>query len=117
MEIEGLEELMKDFSDMVIDEAEEKRALNNVCKDLKTKLENSSPLGKTKKLKKIKKAVKSDGLGFSVVLYSGAFYDIFQEFGTSKQKAHVGYFERTVRQESDNVLKTLAQELIERKIK
>ena len=117
VEIEGLDEVMSMFEDMNISEEDERRALNNSTKGLEKGLESATPKWKTKKLSKIKKSTKREGLGYTRTLSLGAFWDIFQEFGTSQQKHHVGFFERTVRQHENKVIDTLVKELIDRKIK
>lgn len=117
IEIEGLDEVMSMFEDMNITEEDERKALNNSTKGLEKSLESSTPKGKTGKLRKIKKSTKREGLGYTRTLSLGAFWDIFQEFGTSQQKRNVGFFERTVRQNENEVVDTLVKELIDRKIK
>lgn len=117
MEIEGLEDVTSMFQDMNISEEDERRALNNSTKGLEKGLESATPKGRTKKLSKIKKSTKREGLGYTRTLSLGAFWDLFQEFGTSQQKHNVGFFERTVRQHENEVSNILIKELIDRKIK
>lgn len=114
IEIEGMEEFTDFLEDMTIDEANERKAMRSAIKPIGEEVEKNSPVGYTGKLKRISKTVKKDGLATVGIVRTKVFYDIFQEFGTSKQKKNVGYFERSVKNTEDKALSILAKELLDK---
>jgi len=114
IEIEGMDEFTKMLEDMTISEADEKKAMRKAIKPIADEVEKNSPVGKTGKLKKVSKTVKKDGLATVGIVRTKAWYDIFQEFGTSRQKKNVGYFERSVKNTEDKAAEILANELLDK---
>ena len=108
IKLEGMEELEKTIQDMTLDNRELRKAVKNGIDTIAKGLEKDSPK-KSGKLAKIKTNIKNNGLGIEGIARAGTFYSIFQEFGTSKQKAHVGYFENSVRQNADKAIKDIAE--------
>lgn len=112
LELEGFEEFEKLINEeMVLDEATKRKALRKGIKIIGKSIEKYSPVGKTGKLSKIKIRIKNTGVATEALASSGAFYDIFQNFGTSEQKAHVGYFDRAVEEKAEEAIKAVAEEL------
>lgn len=109
IEIEGFEDFSRFLGDMVLDMGTKRKAvregINVVAKDL----EENTPVGSTGELSEIKVTVRESFLAVEGIARSKAFYDIFQEFGTSEQKAHVGYFERSVTESEDEAVSRLAR--------
>src|SRR3712207_1740045 len=97
---------------MTIDEADEKKAIRNAIRPIAEEIEKNTPIGSTGKLKKISKTVKKEGLATVGIVRTKAFYDIFQEFGTSEQKKNVGYFDRSVKNTENEALNILSKELL-----
>lgn len=114
IEIDGLDEFTDMLEDMTIDEADEKEAMRKAIKPIADEVKKNSPVGKTGKLKKVTQAVKKDGLATVGTVKTKAWYDIFQEFGTSRQKKNVGYFERSVKNTEDKAAEILANELLDK---
>ena len=114
IEVEGMEEFTDMLADMTIDEADEKKAMREAIKPIADEVERNSPVGYTGKLKKISKTVKKEGLATVGIVRTKVFYDIFQEFGTSKQKKNVGYFDRSVKNTEDEAVEILAKELLDK---
>ncbi|NMM65495.1 hypothetical protein HBE96_23230 [Clostridium sp. P21] len=112
--IEGLEELEMLVQNMTIDESDEKRAVKKAIDIVADEIEKNTPEGKTRKLKRLKKSVKKEGFATVGTIKLGAFYDIFQEFGTSQQKHHLGFFERSVKSSENEAIDVLAKELLEK---
>lgn len=114
IELEGMEEFTDFLQGMTIDEDDEKKAVRQAIKPIADEIEKNTPEGNTKRLKKISKTVKKDGFATIGIVRTKAFYDLFQEFGTSQQKANVGYFDRSVKNTEDEALKILAKELLDK---
>lgn len=113
IKLEGMEELEKTIQDMTLDNRELRKAVKNGIDTIAEGLEKDSPK-RTGRLAKIKTVVKNNGLGVEGIAGAGAFYDKFQEFGTSKQKAHVGYFGNSVRKNADKAIKEIAEAVFEK---
>lgn len=112
IELEGMEEFADFLQDMTIDEADEKKAMREAIKPIANEVEKNTPVGNTGKLKKISKTVKKEGLATVGIVRTKAFYDLFQEFGTSQQKSNIGYFERSVENTKNEALSILTRELL-----
>ena len=109
VEVEGMEEFEELLQDMVLDINAKKKAVKAGIDIVAKSIENNSPKGKTGKLSKIKTSTKNTGLAIEGIAHSNAFYDVFEEFGTSQQKANVGYFDRAVQDSTDEAIEKVAQ--------
>ncbi|MGG5463488.1 HK97-gp10 family putative phage morphogenesis protein [Clostridium sp. B9] len=115
LEIEGFEEFEKLINeDMVLDESTKRRALRRGIKLIGKSIENNSPIGPSGRLSKIKIRMKNTGLATEATASSSAFYDLFQNFGTSEQKAHVGYFDRAVEDSEDKAIEAVSEEIFKK---
>lgn len=112
IEIDGFEELEELLLDMTITETDEKKAMKKAIQAIAEEVESNSP-ERTGRLKRnIKTVVKKDGFATVGVVKLNAIHSIFQEFGTSKQKAHVGFFERSVSKAQNESISILGKELL-----
>ncbi|MDQ0149216.1 HK97-gp10 family putative phage morphogenesis protein [Eubacterium multiforme] len=109
IEIEGMEEFEELLQNMVLDASDKKKAVRAGIKVIAKSIENKSPKGKTKRLSKIKTTVKDTGLSVEGIAHSKAFYDVFEEFGTSQQKKNIGYFDRAAQESSDEAINEVAK--------
>ena len=107
--LEGCEELEKLFDNMILSQIDKRKAVKNGIKVIADGLEKDTPKGPTGELAEIKVTVREKDLATEGLARSKAFYDIFQEFGTSEQKAHVGYFENSVNSNSNKALSEMAE--------
>lgn len=114
IELDGVEEWLSILEKATIDEADAKKAMRKTVNELANAIEKDTPKGTTGKLAKIKKTVKSDGLAVVGEIKLGAFYGMFQEFGTSKSKKNIGFFDRSVRSTQDKAIKILSKELLDK---
>ncbi len=112
IELEGFDELENLLQDITIDETDEKKAMKSAINVIGDEVEKNTPEGTTGRLKRIKKTVKKEGLATVGIIKMGAFYDIFQEFGTSKSKKNAGFFERSVNKTQDEAMEILTKELL-----
>ena len=112
IEISGFPELENLLHDMTISDAQEKKAMQLAIIPIKEGLEQAAPEGKTGKLEKIKTSVKKEEFATVGTLKLGAFWGMFQEYGTSQQRAHVGFFENTIRQTERSALAILTREML-----
>lgn len=112
IEINGLSELENLLHDMTISEAKEKAAMRLAIIPIKEALVQATPKGKTRKLMDIRTTVKKEDFATVGALKLGAFWGMFQEYGTSRQRAHVGFFENTIRRTERTALNILTRELL-----
>lgn len=113
IEIDGFKDLEKLLQNMSITETDEKKAMKKAIEVIANEVEKNTPVGSTGRLKNIKKTVKKDGFGIVGIVKMGAFYDVFQEFGTSQGKKHVGFFDRSVNKTQSEAIDILAKELLD----
>lgn len=113
IELEGFDELESMLNDMTLTEADEKKAMKNAISVIHKAVENNTPVGPTGNMKKeIKEKVSKDDFSITGQVIMGAWYTGFEEFGTSQQKHHVGFFERSVNSVQDEAIGVLAKELL-----
>lgn len=115
IELEGFEETEDLIKNMVITEEDEKRAMRAALNSPKKKLVQDTPKGFTKRLSKVKMSIKKDGFATVGIIKLGAWWDKFQEFGTSQQKHHAGFFDRSINSTTDEFMKILYEELLKNK--
>lgn len=112
IEIDGFEELEEMLQEMNIDEKDEKKAVKCAIDIIADEIEKNTPK-RTERLKKsLKRTVKKEEFATVGIVRFGAFWDVFQEFGTSKDKKNVGFFEKSVNRTKDKAIETLAKELL-----
>lgn len=109
---EGLEEFQEMLEQMTLTDNDERSSMRKAIKVIADQVEQDSPRGKTGKLSKARTSVKKDGLGIVGEVKAGAYWDVFMEYGTSYQKAHVGYFDRAVTSTQNEALSILIRELL-----
>lgn len=114
IELDGFEGLETLLQEMTIDEADEKKAIKKALEPIADEIEKNTPVGTTGRLKRLKVTIKKDGLAVVGTIKMGAFYDIFQEFGTSKSKKNVGFFERSVNRTQREAIEILTSELLDK---
>jgi HK97 gp10 family phage protein len=113
IELEGFEGLEELIQGMTLTEADEKKAMKKGIHVIYNSVENNTPIGPTEKMKKeIKEKVSKDDFSVTGQVIMGAWYTGFEEFGTSQQKHHVGFFERSVNSVQDEAIGVLAKELL-----
>lgn len=114
IELEGMEEFTDMLVDMTIDESDEKKAMKKAIEPIYQEAYVNAPQ-RTGKLKKgIKKQVRKEDLATVGIIKLGVFYSMFNEFGTSKSKKNIGFFERSVEKSKGEALKILAKELLDK---
>lgn len=115
IELEGFEEVEDLLNDLILDEATERKAVKVGLDIIADSIEENSPV-KTGRLKKIKRKIRNTGLAMEGIANSTAFYDKFQDLGTSQQKANVGYFDRAVDEAIDKAVQASAEILFSKVI-
>ena len=109
IELEGYEEFEEYVKNMALDTVIKRQAVRSGIKVIGEGLENDTPVGPTGELAEIKISVKENALATEGTAKSKAFYDVFQNYGTSEQKAHVGYFDRSVEENTEEAISKVAQ--------
>ena len=111
VEVTGFEDLTELLKDMTITDADEKKSMKKALSIAARKVETNTPIRRGK-LNKIKIKVKKDGFGTVGTISLGMFYGMFLEYGTSQDKKHVGFFDRSINETTKETLKVLAEELL-----
>lgn len=112
IELEGFEELEGFIRNGNLTPEDESKAIRKALNPIKNQLEKDTPKGLSEKLSKSKITIKKEGFATVGVVKAGTFYGMFQEFGTSKSKKHVGYFERAVEDSKNEALEILSEEIL-----
>lgn len=113
IELDGFEELENIVQDMTLTEADEKKAMKSAIDVIYNVVESNTPVGETGNMKeKIKEKVSKDDFSVIGQVIMGEWYTGFEEFGTSQQKHHVGFFERSVNSSENEALEVLAKGLL-----
>lgn len=112
IEIEGLEELTQFTEDMTITESDERKAMKKALEPVAKQLTDDTPKGATKKLSKVRISIVREEFATVGKVRLGAWWDMFQEFGTSRSKKHVGFFERSINSTQDKAIEILSNELL-----
>lgn len=107
--VDGFAEFEEMLKDMTISEEDEKKFLRKAIKPIAEGLKKDTPKGYTGKLAKVKTAVKREELLTVATVKAGAWWDIFQEFGTSKTKKNIGYFDKSVQNSQDEAFRILGE--------
>lgn len=109
IELDGLDEFQEFIKDMSLSTTTKKQAVRQGIKELGQGLENDTPVGPKGELSEIEISVKESNLSVEGTAKSKAFYDVFQNYGTSEQKANVGYFDRSVEDHQEEAISKVAQ--------
>lgn len=113
IELDGFEELENIVQNMTLTEAEEKKVMKSAIDVIYNEVESNTPVGETGDMKKeIKEKVSKDDFSVTGQVIMGSWYTGFEEFGTSQQKHHTGFFERSVNSSQDEALDVLAKGLL-----
>ena len=114
IEIEGMEEFTDMLQDMTIDEADEKKAVKKAIEPIYAEVVKNSPTDTGYLKRNVKKQVKKEDLAVVGIVKLGAWYSTFNEFGTSRNKSHIGFFNRSVEKSKDKALEILKKELLDK---
>jgi HK97 gp10 family phage protein len=112
IEIRGFEDIFKDLDDMNISDKKKRRALKEGVEIVRQAVIDNSPVATGNMKKRWKSTIKRfDGnLGFEVK--GDTVQDIENEFGSSKNKKHIGFFSKAVDKVSDKVINIIANEVL-----
>jgi HK97 gp10 family phage protein len=112
IEIDGFEDLEELIQGMNITEEDQTKAMRKAIKPIAEEVEKNTPSATEKLKKSIKVVVKKEDLAVVGIVRLNRFYDFMQEFGTSQQKHHVGFFDRSVRRSQDEAISILSEALL-----
>jgi HK97 gp10 family phage protein len=114
IETEGFEEIETMLQDMTITLEDESKAMRKAIEPIYEEVDKTAPEHTGSLRKQVKKQVKKDGVATVGVIKLGAWYSLFNEFGTSMSKKHVGFFSRAVNKTADEAVNILAKELLDK---
>ena len=112
--IEGFEDLEEYIQEMTLTENDKKTAMKAAIEPIGEEVRNNTPVKSEKLKKSVRTQVKKEGFATVGIVKMGEFYGKFQEFGTSQQKAHVGFFERAVNKSQNKAIGILSKELLDK---
>lgn len=109
IEIKGFDDIFKDLDDMNISDKKKRASLREGAEIVRQAVIDNSPVGTGQMKKRWKSRIKRfDGnLGFEV--RGDTVQDIENEFGSSKNKKHIGFFSKAVDRVSDKAVNTIAK--------
>ena len=112
--IEGLDDSIKEIDELKISDSAIKNAAKKICEVVGTGVEESAPnvTGYTKR--NIKKSIRRIEGGITATISSGANSSTDTDWGTSKNRKYVGWFENGVEDKVDEVVK-ICEDLIKTK--
>lgn len=113
IEIKGFDDIFEELDDMNISDRKKRKALKEGAEIVRQSVIDNSPV-KTGDMKKSWKAKikRFDGnLGFEV--RGDTPQDIENEFGSSSNKKHIGFFSNAVDKVADKAVNTIVKELLE----
>lgn len=111
--VSGIDEFIISLDNADISEATEKAILKKAIEPAKQALERDTPK-KSGKLAKIKIKMGKNGIASTAILLAGAYWGMFEEFGTSKSKKNIGFFDRSVKSTEGEVVDIISKELFEK---
>lgn len=109
IEIKGFEDIFKDLDDMDISDKKKRKALKEGAEIVMQAVIDNSPEASGQMKKRWKSTIKRfDGnLGFEIK--GDTVQDIENEFGSSKNKKHIGFFSNAVDKVSDKAVNIIAK--------
>lgn len=113
LEIKGFDDVFKDLDDMNISDTKKRRALRNGAEIILNSIQKNSPKrsGSLKDRWK-SKITRIDGdLGFEIK--GDTLQDIYNEFGSSDNKKHIGFFSNAVDQVSNKAINIIVEEVFD----
>lgn len=114
IEINGFDDLEKFIQDMTLTEQDKNKAMRAALKPVYEVTQKDTPV-RSEKLKESEvMQVKKQGFATVGIVRYGVFWDVMNEFGNSKNKQHVGFFERAVNKTTNEALSILASELLDK---
>lgn len=116
IELDGFEDLEEYIQDMTLTESDKTKAMKAAIKPVYDKTNNETPISSERLKKSEKMQVKKEGFATVGLVRYGVFWDVFNEFeyGSSKNKSHVGFFEKAVNESTDEAIKILAEILLDK---
>lgn len=116
IETTGFDELESLVQEMTVTDLDERKAMKAAIEIPYEATQKVTPVRtNTMKKSEVMQVKKEDFATVGIVRY-GVFWDIFNEFGTSKDKRNVGFFERAINGSQDETLNVLAQILLSKAV-
>ncbi|HDO9489811.1 MULTISPECIES: HK97-gp10 family putative phage morphogenesis protein [Clostridium] len=112
IQIKGFDDIFNDLDDMNISDKKKRKALKDGAEIVKQSVIDNSPEASGQMKKRWKSTIKRfDGdLGFEIK--GDTVQDIENEFGSSKNKKHIGFFSNAVDKVSDKAVNIIAKEVL-----
>lgn len=109
IEIKGFDDIFNDLDDMNISDKKKRIALREGAEIVRQAVIDNSPVRSGKMKKRWKSTIKRfDGnLGFEV--RGDTVQDIENEFGSSKNKKHIGFFSNAVDKVTDKAVNSISK--------
>lgn len=113
IEIKGFDDIFNELDDMNISDKKKRKALKESSGIIKQEIEDNSPKYTGKMKKRWQNKIKRfDGnLGFEI--RGDTVQDIYNEFGSSKNKKHIGFFSKAVDRTADKAVDIIVKEILD----
>lgn len=105
--INGMDELMREFEKGAISDSDKERALTKAVNPLEKSIVDNSPVDTGDLKNSWKKEVKNN----KATVSSNERYAYILEYGSSHTKKHMGYFSNAIEDAEDEVLNIIENEL------
>ncbi|MDU4953636.1 MAG: hypothetical protein DBY38_02085 [Clostridium cadaveris] len=113
LKVDGFDDIYKMLDDMQITDGKKKKALSLGCDIVLKRTKENAPVltGRTKR--SIKKYVRQGENGDTTcTIKVNDFTGMFTEYGTSKDKSHVGWFSNAVKDTEDKAIEKIKEVLL-----
>lgn len=116
IDFSGLDDIEDLLQDMKITEPDKTRAMRAAIKPVYEKTNNATPIRSGRLKKSEKMLVKKEDFATVGIVRYGMFWDRFNEFeyGGSRNKSHVGFFDKAVKDSTNAAVKILADNLLDK---
>lgn len=116
IEVTGFDDVEKYVQDMTLTDSDKTKAMKAAIRPMYCATQSVTPVRSGALKQSEKEQVKKEDMATVGIVRYGKFWDIFNEYGTSKDKSHVGFFSKAIDQSSDEAVQILAKGLLDKAI-
>lgn len=116
IDFSGLDDIEDLLQNMKLTERDKTKSMREAIKPVYEKTNNATPMSSGRLKKSEEMLVRKEDLATVGIVRYGVFWDRFNEFeyGGSRNKSHVGFFDRAVKNSTNAAVKILANNLFEK---
>lgn len=113
LEIKGFEDVFKDLDDMDISDTKKRRALRSGAEIIFNSIQKNSPKRSGSMEKRWKSKIKRIDGDLAFEIKGDTPQDIENEFGSSTNKKHIGFFSNAVDEVSNSAINIIVKEVFD----